>query len=194
MNDSVTFIVATHRDDRPLARCLHSIAYQMGPNDEVIVVGDTLESELAETQKIVSSFGSSFRYLPYNAGHHCWGHCQHNYAITQAQGEYIHLNDDDDVWTQNARHDIARAMKTWPGQLFLFRFKSYFGTIFWENPGLMARNHIGGHCMVVPNDQDKIGKFTCEYSGDFDWIRDTHLNYSERAIWIDAILAQARPG
>jgi len=138
--------------------------------------------------------GLGLRYLSLDAGHHCFGHCQHNYAITQAKGDYIHLNDDDDIWTPDAVSLMRRGAQTWPGKVLLFRFQSYYGRqIFWSQAGRLERDTIGGHCVVTPNVPGKIGKFTDAYNGDFDYIEGTVNGFGNDPIWINAIVAIARP-
>lgn len=196
LNPTISFIVATHREDRPLARCLSSIAGQLEPGDEVIVVCDVHDGPLPGVEARVAAYGSQFRCLSLDAGHHCYGHCQHNYAMTQARGDYIHLNDDDDVWAEGAAQKMRTTAKAFPGKVLLFRFVSYIGrVIYWTNPGRMERDYIGGHCLVTPNDQTKLGRFGCQYNGDYDWIEQTVNNFGgpDEAIWVDDIVAYARP-
>lgn len=188
--------MATHREDRPLARCLDSIAPQLAPGDEVIVALDTHDGMLPGVEARVTAYGSQFRTVSLDAGHHCWGHCQHNLALTQAKGDYIHLNDDDDVWEPDAAANIRTAAKAFPSKVLLFRFVSYIGRqVFWDRVGHMERDFIGGHCLVVPNVQTKIGRFRCQYNGDYDWIESTVNAFGgpENAIWLTDIIARARP-
>lgn len=194
---SFTFIVPTHRDDRPLTRCLSSLAGQLDPSDEVIVVGDVHDGPLPKVEAWVESYGSRFRYLSLDAGHHCFGHHQLDYGISHAKGDYIHCNDDDDVWTPDAVALMRRSVTVYPEKYaLLFRFHSYFGLDFWDFAGNMERNHIGGHCLVTPNVPDKIGSWTCDYTGDFDYVSSTVENFGgvEKAIWINEFVARARPG
>ena len=160
------------------------------------MVGDTLDGRLPGVESLVESLGPAFKYLSLDAGHHCWGHCQHNYAMTLAQGDYIHLNDDDDVWTEDAAATMRMAATTFPGKVLLFRFRSYIGhTLYWTQVGRMERDFIGGHCLVTPNVQSKIGRFACQYNGDYDWIEQTVNAFGgpEQAVWINHVIALARP-
>lgn len=191
----ISFIVPTHREDRPLARCLNSIAFQLSPDDEVLVIGDCHERELPRVEKLVTNYGSQVKYLPFDAGHGCFGHCPLNYGMTQAQGDHIHVNDDDDAWTPTAALSMRRAISDAPGVPHLMRFVSYFGLIFWDERGVVRRDHIGGHCLLMPNLPGKTGLFTCEYSGDFDWVKSTLDLHGgdESAVWHEDIVAVARP-
>jgi glycosyl transferase family 2 len=196
MPPTITFAIPTHREDRPLKRCLDSIRPQLLPGDEVLVVGDTFNGSLPGVCALVQSYGAQFRYFAFNAEHACWGHCQMNVALMLARCDVIHLNDDDDVWTEDAAELIRKGVETWPGHVLLFRFVSYHGrTLFWSEVGKLERNYIGGHCMVAPNVKSKLGRFSCEYSGDFDWIEQTVNAFggAENAIWLTDIVAYARP-
>lgn len=188
---TLSFIVPTHREDRPLRRCLDSIKNQILLGDEVIVVGDTHDDPLLGVKATVERYG--FRYMAYDAGHHCYGHCQLNYAIARAKGDYINVNDDDDVWLPDAAELMRKGVGIWPGSALLFRFRSQFGTLYWDEVGALARDHIGGHCLVAPTAY--VGRFECGYNGDFDYVAETvnALGGPQRAIWINSVVAHARP-
>lgn len=195
MTPSFTFLVPTHREDRPLRRCLDSIAPQLGPEDEVVVIGDTFDGDLPGVEATVEGYGSRFRYVAHNAGRHSFGHDQLNVGLTLARGTHIQVNDDDDIWAPDALKLMRIGVEAFPNRPLLFRFKSHFQLIFWDQVGLLERNHIGGHCLVAPNVPGKLGKFTCEYSGDFDWVEGTVNAYggAAEAIWISDIICIARP-
>ena len=119
-----------------------------------------------------------------------------NHALTLATGDYIHLNDDDRVWADNAVDLMSGGTRIWPNRVLLFRFQSYYGRqVYWVKAGHFQRDWIGGHCLVTPNDQAKLGRFTCEYNGDFDYIEQTVNAFGgpSEAIWISDIVAIARP-
>jgi glycosyltransferase involved in cell wall biosynthesis len=190
-----SFVVPTHREDRPLKRCLDSIAWQLGKEDEVIVVGDTCDGPLPMVEHLVSTYDVRFQYLPHDAGgYHDFGHSQLNYGIARARGEWIHCNDDDDVWLPGALDVMRAGALTAGGAPLLFRFVSYVGgMIIWAQRGRLERNWIGGHCLVAPNDQDKLGKWAPDYTGDFDYIEQTVQKHSGQAIWREEIICKARP-
>jgi glycosyltransferase involved in cell wall biosynthesis len=190
----LSLLVPTHREDRPLRRCLDSVAAQLTDADELIVVGDTHDGPLPGVESLVRDYGPQFRYLAYDAGHHCYGHCNLNWAIPQAKGDYVHLNDDDDVWAPDALDSFRRNADAVREPVpFLFRFKSYVGMIFWAHPGLFARDWIGAHCLLAP--RERIGRFGCQYNGDFDYVEQTVGAYGgpNQAIWREEIVAIARP-
>jgi len=192
---SFTFLIPTHRDDRPLARCLGSIVHQLAPEDEVLVIGDVHSQSLERVPKLTSRYGPQFRYLPFDAGHHCYGHDQLNYGISQARGDYLHVNDDDDVWAPGALAIMRQAVLEEPARPHLFRFMSYHRAVFWDQYGLVERNHIGGHCLVAPNLPGKVGLWECYYTGDFDYVQSTLTLHggNDSAVWHEDIVAVARP-
>lgn len=192
---SISFLVPTHREDRPLARALNSIEPQLQPGDEVLVMGDTHSTQLPMVEKLVESYGPQFKYVPHDAGHHCYGHCQLNVGLMLAEGDYFHCSDDDDVWTPGAAEIMRHVAKVEPDTAILLRFVSYVIGPVWLRPGLFERNYIGGHCLFAPNDKAKIGKFACEYAGDFDYVAQTVDAYGgpQNVPWRDEIIAIARP-
>lgn len=190
-----SLLVPTHREDRPLARCLSSVCDQLNPGDEVIVVGDTHDGPLPGVEYLVYSYGSQFKYLPHDAGHHCWGHCQLDAGLAIAKGDYYHCNDDDDIWSPDALDMMRIGVGTFPDKALLFRFRSQFGTVYWDTLGGLERNHIGGHCLVAPRVPGKVGKFTCEYNGDYDYVASAVEAFGgpREAIWLTDLVAFARP-
>jgi glycosyltransferase involved in cell wall biosynthesis len=168
-------------------------------NDELIVVADTHEVHDTDALKqsilrMVANYRVPVRYMEIDTGHHCWGHCQLNHGLERASGQYVHCQDDDDIYTDGA---IAR-MKQYAGKQLspaplLFRFRSYFGMVFWDRLGVATEGHIGGHCLLAPNNL-RLGRFTCRYNGDFDYIASTLENYPMESMqWIDDVICHARP-
>jgi len=172
------------------------VAPQLEPGDEVIVVGDTHDRELPVVERTVASFGEQFKYLAHNAGHHCYGHCQLDAGLAVARGDYYHCNDDDDVWAPGALTLMRRGARFFPDKPLLFRFKSYFQTVYWDELGRLERNHVGGHCLVAPLVPGKVGKFSCDYSGDFDYVSSAVEAFGgvHEAVWLTDVVAIARPG
>lgn len=193
---TLSLVVPTHREDRPLARCLNSVRGQLQRCDEVIVVGDVFDGPLPKVERLVKSLGRHFRYLAIDGGGHDWGHTQLNAGIAQARGDYIHVNDDDDVWAPDALKLFrACAEAVDEPTPFLFRFRHYNGCHYWARRGLLQRDTIGGHCLLAPNIPGRLGAFTSDYNGDFDWIEGTVSHYGgpEAAVWREEIVAVARP-
>lgn len=191
---SVSFLVPTA--GRPdLELCLRSIAFQLGSDDEVLVIGDTCDGPLRESERLVRSFGSQFRYLEHNAGRHDYGHAQMNAGMTHAAGDYLSFNDDDDVWVPGAVQTIHATIASYPGVPLLFRFVNGHGFLCWVQEGVFAQDYLGGHCLVVRNDPSKLGYWQPRYAGDWDFVEQTVACYGGPTAlrWLDDVLVIARP-
>ncbi|VVB50478.1 Glycosyl transferase family 2 [uncultured archaeon] len=194
---SLTIIIPTHDPARPLKRCLTSIKKQIGPDDEVIVVIDTHGMtdliKLMAIDHCVENFGEQFRTIKHDAGHHCYGHCQMNIGLKNAKKEWIVAQDDDDIFAQGAFKAIRDAIKNLPENVpLMFKFQPYIQeTPLWDEQ-VLAEGKVGGHCLVAPNDE-KMGRFTCRYCGDFDWVIDTIQKWDMKFRWVNHVISIARP-
>lgn len=196
MTPTISVIVPT-QGKPTLERMLDSVRDQLLPGDEVIVVVDTFEMPHHEFQDIrqrAESYGPGFMAFPHDAGHHDWGHSQINYGLTLAEGDYIHANDDDDIYLPGALAVMREAIVAHPGRVFLFRFRSYLGgMVFWLQPGLVRQGCIGGHCLLQPNLPGKCGQWGAHYEGDYTGIVDTLSRHEEPPVWVDHVIACQRP-
>lgn len=173
-----------------------SLAGKLYPGDEVIVVGDTFSEHPNLPAVATAVQNAGWRWLEHNAGYMGWGHPQINYGITQAKGDYLVFQDDDDVFAPDAMVNIHRAIRhVEPPRPHLFRFKAarFGGQTFWIKKGLVAQGAIGGHCLVTPNIPEKTGKWTDRYEGDFDFIEETlRLWEPLEPIWRQEVISFAR--
>jgi len=188
----LSIIIPTHDGDG-LDRLLASIAPQLADGDEVLIIGDTCDDPLALLAEKIGAMGAPYRFLPYNTGHHCWGHCQLNYGISQATGDYLVFNDDDDIFTPEAFHIIrARIAELPQPRPLMFRFHAArLGRTLPERYEVIE-SAIGGHCLVTPNIPGKLGAWGERYGGDFDWLVSTLAHWPEGPAWNDDVIADAR--
>lgn len=190
MADRLSILVPTHDGDG-LERLFASIAPQLAPGDEVIIIGDTYENPLIEVEALVTQAG--YRFLPYDAGHHCWGHCQLNAGVAVARGDYLVFNDDDDIFTPNAfaciRAAIGQQLMPRP-LMFTFRCGRLGRTL--PERYEVVESAIGGHCLVTPNIPGTYGAWGERYGGDFDWIKTTLDHWPDGPAWYDDVIAEAR--
>lgn len=208
---TLSIIIPTPGGGRPLKRCLRSIASQpLLPGDEVLVVGDCTAGELPEVEALVADFGPPYRYIAAvgathtvvdGVDYHSFGHDQINVGMTVAAGDYLVFQDDDDVFTAGAfgaiRHAaeecLARHGEFRP---LMFRFVTRFRTLVWAVEGVVAQDHLGGHCFVVPNRKAYLAPWTPRYQGDFDHIRGTLDKWpggEAAVVWREEVIAYARP-
>lgn len=191
---SISFLVPTA--GRPEIECaLASLVPQLQDGDEVLVLGDTTDGPLEQSQEIVASFGQPYRWIDCQSREHTWGHAEINHGIAQAKGDLIHVNDDDDIWTEGAANVMRRAAAEFPGRPLLFRFLSWHSLVFWDRQGMLAQDHVGGHCLVAPNIPGMVGEWGLHYQGDFSYILRTVSLHGgiDSVIWRNELVALARP-
>jgi glycosyltransferase involved in cell wall biosynthesis len=187
IDDSLTIILPTI--GRPsLKATLDSIAMQIGRYDQVFVVAD---GHYPAAKKLVDSYGIQYGYFEIPGGPHGdWGARARNFALPLSKKGYISFMDDDDCYLPGAFAAIRRAIQELPGKLFLFRM--FHGTtILWRREELTLGN-VSSQMVVVPNRQDKLGRFTERYEGDFDFIESTAGLYADGYdpfIWRKEIIA-----
>ncbi len=197
---SLSVIIPTPGLGRPLKRCLRSIASQpLLPGDEVLVVGDCLDDPqdcLPEVQALVADFGAQYRYLSTVPAAHDFGHTQINIGMHVAKGDYLVFQDDDDVFTEGAFGSIRNAAEQHPGAPLMFRFVTRFRTLVWGAHPVLAQDHVGGHCFVVPNRKEHLAPWSERYQGDWDFIRGTLDKWpggDKAVVWREEVIALARP-
>jgi glycosyltransferase involved in cell wall biosynthesis len=203
---SLSILIPTHSPDRPLKRCLRSIASQpLLPGDEVLVIGDTTDRELPEVAALVADFGPQYRYLPHpgtehvvidGVDYHSHGHEQLTHGLTVAAGDLIVYQDDDDCFTEGAFGSIRAAAEEYPGRPLMFRFVTRFRTLVWGAAPVLAQDHVGGHCFVVPNRKAYLAPWTPRYQGDWDHIRGTLDKWpggDSAVVWREEVISLARP-
>jgi glycosyltransferase involved in cell wall biosynthesis len=186
-------IIVPTPDGEGLRALFQSIRPQLDPADEVIIVGDTHDGPLDAVQLLTEAQGENWRYIPHDAGHHCWGHCQINAGLQIARGDYLVFNDDDDVFTEGAFDAIRRAIGHQPSpRPLMFKFHCQrLGRTLPERYAV-EESAIGGHCLVTPNIAGRIGRWGERYGGDFDWIASTLSFWPEGPAWYDDVIAIAR--
>lgn len=172
---------------------------------EVVIVGDTHDGPLPDVAKLCEEFGAT--YIDVDAGHHCWGHCQINYALAYVAGKHAMtpdvtawacFNDDDDVYTRTAFTTIHRSLPQDPSGPLFFQWQSYSSgklPIVADDGGFVIREGlIGGHSIVVPVVPGKLGTWGCRYEGDYDFIASTLALFPEwRPFLTQEVIAVARP-
>jgi glycosyltransferase involved in cell wall biosynthesis len=178
-----------------IEHCLASIVPQLGPQDEVLVIGDVTDGPLLRTEAIVKSFGPQAVYLPAPKTGHSWGHREINFGMSKATGDWFTFNDDDDIWTPGCIESIRDAASKADNRPILFRFLTYHGFLAWTNRNLFVQDQVGGHCIVCPNIPSKLGKWGDHYQGDWTFIEETvNLHGGPvQIIWREEVIAIARP-
>lgn len=167
-----------------LSHTLASIASQLQPGDEVIVVCN-------------------------NAGD--FGNAARNSGIERAKGTHLVFLDDDDEWLPGALGRMRRFAEGHPGRVGIFRYRR---ELFGDTPLTPDLRTTGSPTYVVPNVPGKVGRFgpadirepgfrglrpgeTSDYLaqrfGDYEFIRST-LDLSEaEPIWVPEVTTIVGP-
>lgn len=192
MNDSLSIVVPT-AGRASLEHTLRSYAHQLGPDDEVLIVGDTTDGDLPLTREIVARFDGRFRYVDGRSQWHSWGHEEINRGMDLARGGWILGNDDDDIAMPTAVADIKSAIAEQPHpRPMFFQFMTFWREVLWARRELIE-NTVGGHMLVQPNAPGKIAYLTPRYAGDFDYLMSAYTNYDGDVAWIPRVIAWTRP-
>ena len=181
-------------DGGNLPALAESLKGQLYPEDELLVIGDTTDGALPGVEAWVKQ-QPQWRYLDAGSTEHSWGHREINYGMTQATGDYILFQDDDDVYARGAIVNVHRAIRRAPlaPHLFRFRARRYGSVPIWVKKGVVAEGMVGGHCMVVPNVPEKLGRWTDRYEGDYDFIEETLRLWEPIApVWREEVIVLAR--
>lgn len=195
------FTVVIPTIGRPsLPKTLRSI-----PGDvEVIVVADSYplgyesyqdsRERVERTAAVAQDFGATF--FEYNDARHDWGSPQLQYGYAHATGEWILNCGDDDVLEPLAFETIRRAIDSLPAPVpMMFRTALHPSpvrgntniAVLWQYPTLTDKN-ITGQCLVLPNDQARIGRW--DILVDFGFITSTVELWGGRVEWRTEVISQ----
>jgi glycosyltransferase involved in cell wall biosynthesis len=186
MAASLSIIVPTH-DGEGLGDLFASLEGQMRDGDELLLVLDTHGG-----RPDVGALPAYVRTLEYDAHHHCWGHCQINAGMQHATGDYLVFIDDDDCFPDGALDAIRRAIaEQRDARPLMFQFWSRRHGRTLPPRHEVRESAIGGHCIVPPNIGARLGRWSCRYAGDYDFIVSTLALWNDGPAWYDEVIACA---
>ncbi len=93
----VSVCIATYNGEKFIEEQIHSILSQLSDNDEIIISDDGSQDQ---TLSLIQSIGDQRIKIYQNKGKHGFKYNFEN-ALKKAQGDYIFLCDQDDVWLPN---------------------------------------------------------------------------------------------
>ena len=103
----ISVCMATYNGSRYIKEQLDSILVQLGPDDEVIISDD---SSTDETLSIIASYADQrIKLLPNQHFHSPIFNFEN--ALKHANGDYIFLSDQDDVWESNKVEVMMHALQ-----------------------------------------------------------------------------------
>lgn len=164
---------------------------------EILVVADTFEMGKDLRAAIAGEAARwGARYLEVDAGHHDWGSPQLQRGYAEATGRYILNEGDDDIFEPLAFETIRRAIVE-VGEDVPMMFRTVLHpspvrgntqpVVLWHHPTLTNRN-ITGQCLLLPNDQSKIGRW--DILVDFGFITSTIELWGGKVAWRTEIISQ----
>ena len=171
---------------KSLVRTVHSIKTQrLIPGDDILIVGDGHDEW---THNYIKSVGPPFRYIAIPQTRD-WGHSQDNYGMQNVGGDVIVAQDDDDIFAPRAFEEIRQAVIQYPNRPIMARVKTPFLGVLWTQPAVPP---FDGHCLIIPNNKEKLGYWGPQYDGDQDYMRTSVEPYSGCG-WLDKVLSITRP-
>ena len=177
-----TFSIVVPSNGRPsLQRTLASIASQVRPGDEVMVlVNDAWD----------------------------WGNSARQEGQEKAKGDYVVFCDDDDVFVPGAFETMRRWAAENPGRIGIFRRKADAWPTQWQEPVLRPGN-VQSSNFLVPNVRGKLGRWGIQSQiaerqaeleargvtpwSDVQYIEETARLQGTEPIFVDAVTVHADP-
>jgi glycosyltransferase involved in cell wall biosynthesis len=149
-----------------LVRALKSIALQLVPGDEVMIVRDD-SGDAGDTPR--------------------------NDAMPRARGTHLAFLDDDDVYVPDALAKMRRFAEENPGRIGIFKLEYAAGNRRWVDPVLRYKN-VSTQTFLVPNVPGKLGCWEREgrVAGDYRFIEATAKLQGD-PIFVDEVTVLARP-
>jgi glycosyltransferase involved in cell wall biosynthesis len=174
MAEPTLSIIVPTRGRKTLKRTLRSIARQVQPGDEVIVLRD-------ET----GDSGDSARMS----------------GMERARGSHLAFMDDDDVYAPGGLEKMRRFAREHPGRIGIFKMEHPVGTTHWrkDEPVLRFAN-VSSQNFLVPNVPGRLGRWTDRpprpgggvYDGDYAFIART-VELQDQPVFVDEVTVYVRP-
>lgn len=173
---------------------LDSIACQLQPGDQVIVVRDSFEDP-ADTPRVrarVEAYGAQFVYSEFDAGYHYYSAAQANHGFSLVTTDVVLSMGDDDVYVPHAFERLRHVMASDPQRPVIFQFLAPWREILWDKPRMLV-SHVSGQCMAVP--RQWLGPFSTEryLEADYDWMVGILARAQTPPLWLSEVLVIARP-
>jgi hypothetical protein len=151
---------------------------EIGPNDEVIVIGD---GDQPIARGILSIMDTRFHYFEYTDFTGGKGNAQRDFGMAKATKPFLMFIDDDDMYWPGAIKDIIHpALAAVGGVPHMFRVQGG------PEPIAIRCGYVMGPMFAAPNDPKKLGRWNQPDKdpgiSDFFFIRDTLAFYDNTFI------------
>jgi glycosyltransferase involved in cell wall biosynthesis len=174
MNEPSLSIIIPTKGRSTLQRVISLIRPQLGPEDEVIVIGD---GQQLVARGVLSIPDWRYHYFETKQTND-WGCTQRNFGMAYATKDFLCFVDDDDTVYDTYIEDTKAAIQHNRSNIHIFELE--FGRE--RMAPELRRHHIAGACFVPPNNKNKLGVWRTEDgSGDWPFIHETLQFYSPEA-------------
>jgi glycosyltransferase involved in cell wall biosynthesis len=171
----ISVIVPT--SGRPtLSRTLASIAPQLRPGDEIIVVRDD-SGDSGDTPRAD--------------------------AMRRARGTHLAFLDDDDVYVPDGLEKMRRFARANPGRIGIFKMEHYDGTTHWrEGEPVLRYSNVSTQNFLIPNVPEKLGRWQKQaqpespdktHAGDYVFLNETIALQGREPMFVDEVTVYFRP-
>ena len=179
-----------------LPAALRSIASQLGPRDEVLLIADPAGDVDAVRRLVTDVLGPfsdcRWRYSEIKSDGTGPGYAQRNYAMLLAGGTHLAFMDDDDVYVPGALNAMRRNAS--PTRPAIFRMRHPLLGLLWRDERLVFGN-VSSQMLLVPNRPAKLGEWaphTDGVGGDFTFITGC-VQKMGAPVWCKAVVAEISP-
>lgn len=173
---------------KSLATALDSILTPTG-QVQVIVVSDGADAErmVTETEWPGGEAEALYHRLPER--HYDWGCAARTKGIELSTGDYLMFLDDDDWYCERALDTVYAVIEEYPNRPLMFRMtQPSKNGVVWEDP-VVRRGNVSSQIFVVPNDPERLGKWTPHYAGDLDFITSTLAKWPpDSLLWREEVI------
>ncbi len=165
-HDRPTFSVIMPTTGRStLAKALRSVATQVQPGDEIIVLCNDKGDQ---------------------------GDWARNSGVARAIGTHLVFLDDDDEYLDGALAAMRGFARQNPDRIGIFRMQLMDGSLLWSEPELRFGN-VSSQMFVVPNIPEKLGRWDqSNRANDWAFISET-ATYQGEPVFCEHVVARIRP-
>jgi len=140
-----------------------------------------------------------FEKLPYKT----FGNYQRNRLLDlrMATGRCISWQDQDDRYCPGALDAVVALAQKHPASPLIFRMRmlyTYPPRLLWQDRGRIQIEHIGGHMLVTPNEEELLARWEPEthYAADWSFISNTLHRFADagrQPVWSETFISNLRP-
>lgn len=183
-----------------LGRTLVSVAGQLEPVDELLVIADTAgDVDRAQGAALAVTSRGQVLFAQCREDGSQFGNAQRDVGMEVASGTHLLFVDDDDVYLPGALDQVRVALELNSNSAHIFRARwgpghHAHGTELWHTQSVRAGN-IATPMVVLPNRPYRRSWLDGNVAGavsDFEFLGEAIADCG--AVWHDEVIATVRPG